>query len=62
MAEAERFLPSFTDKVEAILENTAFRRVYCYARDGLPERLRSRDAGRTGAGGKAPGATTCTWR
>ncbi len=24
MAEAERFLPSFTDKVEAILENTAF--------------------------------------
>ncbi|STD22129.1 sulfite reductase subunit beta [Enterobacter asburiae] len=62
MAEAERFLPSFTDKVEAILEKTRYSgRAYCYARHRLPERLRPRDAGRAGSGRERRRVvTTCT--
>lgn len=55
MAEAERFLPSFTDKVEAILKTRHPGRAYRDARDRLPERLWPRDAGGVGSGGQSPG-------
>ena len=55
MAEAERFLPSFTDKVEAILENTVFRTSILLC--ALPA-VRTAVAARcwpSGLVGKAPG-------
>ncbi len=45
MAEAERFLPSFVDKVEAVMEKHGVGDDHIAARDRLPEWLWPRDAG-----------------
>jgi sulfite reductase (NADPH) hemoprotein beta-component len=54
MAEAERFLPSFIDKVEEVMAKHGLSDEHIDARDGLPERLWPRDAGGSMVG-KAPG-------
>jgi hypothetical protein len=60
MAEAERFLPSFIDKVEEVMAKHGLSDEHIDARDGLPERLWPRDAGEVWWG-KRLVAITCIW-
>jgi sulfite reductase (NADPH) hemoprotein beta-component len=53
--EAERFLPSFIDKVEVMSKHGVSDEHIVTPRHRLPERLRPRDAGGSGAGGQSAG-------
>jgi sulfite reductase (NADPH) hemoprotein beta-component len=62
MAEAERFLPSFIDKVEAILEKHGIPDEHIVMRvTGCPNGCGRAMLAELGLVGKAPGATTCIW-
>lgn len=63
MAEAERFLPSFTDKVEAILEKHGIPDEHIVMRvTGCPNGCGRAMLAELGLVGKAPGRYNLHWR